>query len=1267
MMNLYNKIKKEHVFIFLVIFTALVIFNYFDEFNYTGLVVKESCYDKGYSCCFSDEGEGMNYFSLDDTCKGDKGCWEYCERSEAKNLITGDVGFIDSIIDWFKNLFKKKAVGELVSGSCSLGKNKLFTVSSNFGGGHASVYLTGEESYDYSVCSEKVKSTASYTSTSSATKVGKIFVTSATYSGDLIDEAADDNLGFFLTGIEGADALCQMHADEAGLSGEWIALLSDSSTDLIDRIPDDISVIKNMHGDIVANSKGDLFGDSLGSVNLLDFFNYDEESNSLGSNSYVWTGSYFNGKKNIAGMPFSAYDCNNWTEEGSSSPNGMYGYSILTTEGWVSNGAGPCDNGGFYHLYCFNSYDEYGSSSTAFSSGMGTSLIALSDLISAHVEKPSLENYGNVINVEDADGSEEVTVGYPTEELGCDDTNTCCTGYDECLFSISSDTSAHVADCGVFDTDVCVSVGEGVCNNDGVKDYGEECDGSDLGGQTCQGLEFNSGTLACKSDCTFDTLGCISGSCTDGEIELCFLQGGVCVNSFQTCIGNAWPGCESVYPTLIGYEDPEISCSDGKDNDCDGLVDSLDDDCDITPPTTESDPPEGEYDGMQRIVLRFTGDSVQDGHQIYYTKGVGGPTQLDPQQQLYDLYTAGESGIPIEEDTTFKFFGVDYAGNVETPIKEALYIINIEGSSPVASILAPAGGEGSIPLNPLAYPTTSEIFFQARIEDDGPMDYNWSSDQDGLIHEGSCDTLNNGNYLCEPEYTFLVSEHLSVGDHVITFTVEDEDNQIDSFDFYVRVYDPVYPGASIEYPTEVNNEIPLGANIEFRGMGTKSGDEFANDLASYEWILDGESIDSGDCEGGEEYCSSIISTNDLGISLNMGLHTIVFAITDDGGLSTEDTLKIEIIPSDSPEAIILEPTHVGNPSLDEINYIDFVEGASIPLRGSAISAEGRSITGYKWHFTNQIKNSELEGQDQDLIAGTDLDIGYHTVTLTVVDDLLNEGTDYVLIHVKPQGAPTAYIKSPNSSSKNPEFYDYEIIPFVGEADGEIADWIWTSNKNGDLSNLSGYTLLGDGDGSMFNLPASSLYYGWHVITLIVVADNDQKFSDSFSIYIGINPSSAPTAIIDFPEEGNEFNFGEAIDFKARAWDSDGEISRYSFCSNLISDGCFKEIDNVNQQSLSINFPFSLLSIGPHEIIFTAYDDSALFREDTVNIKVVGGGGGSVSYDYNGDNLINIFDLMILLDHYGESVGGANSKYDVDGDGGNVDSDDLELLIIDHFT
>ncbi len=114
-MKFYEKIKKEYVFIFVFLLATLIIFNVFDS-TFTGLTTKvNSCSDQGYSCCLKDEGKGVNYFSLDDTCSQGKECWDYCESSSYEtNLISANVVFSDfgnTIKDFFGNLFKKKVVG----------------------------------------------------------------------------------------------------------------------------------------------------------------------------------------------------------------------------------------------------------------------------------------------------------------------------------------------------------------------------------------------------------------------------------------------------------------------------------------------------------------------------------------------------------------------------------------------------------------------------------------------------------------------------------------------------------------------------------------------------------------------------------------------------------------------------------------------------------------------------------------------------------------------------------------------------------------------------------------------------------------------------------------------------------------------------------------------------------------------------------------------------------------------------------------------------
>jgi hypothetical protein len=48
---------------------------------------------------------------------------------------------------------------------------------------------------------------------------------------------------------------------------------------------------------------------------------------------------------------------------------------------------------------------------------------------------------------------------------------------------------------------------------DGVRDADEACDGSDLGGETCDSLGFQGGTLACTGACQHDVSGCSAPAC----------------------------------------------------------------------------------------------------------------------------------------------------------------------------------------------------------------------------------------------------------------------------------------------------------------------------------------------------------------------------------------------------------------------------------------------------------------------------------------------------------------------------------------------------------------------------------------------------------------------------------------------------------------------------------------------------------------------------------------------------------------------------------
>jgi len=76
--------------------------------------------------------------------------------------------------------------------------------------------------------------------------------------------------------------------------------------------------------------------------------------------------------------------------------------------------------------------------------------------------------------------------------------------------------------------DLTPCTGFGRCGDNAIQGaYGEQCEGVDLAGQTCEGLGWHGGQLLCGDDCRFDEAPCAAvGRCGDGIIQSAF--GEVC-------------------------------------------------------------------------------------------------------------------------------------------------------------------------------------------------------------------------------------------------------------------------------------------------------------------------------------------------------------------------------------------------------------------------------------------------------------------------------------------------------------------------------------------------------------------------------------------------------------------------------------------------------------------------------------------------------------------------------------------------------------------
>ena len=82
-------------------------------------------------------------------------------------------------------------------------------------------------------------------------------------------------------------------------------------------------------------------------------------------------------------------------------------------------------------------------------------------------------------------------------------------GWDACIYFgyFGGGSVGCLPTCAAYDLSACAGPGY-LCGN-GKARMGEQCDGSDLSGATCETLGYANGVLACHPNCSFDVTGCV--------------------------------------------------------------------------------------------------------------------------------------------------------------------------------------------------------------------------------------------------------------------------------------------------------------------------------------------------------------------------------------------------------------------------------------------------------------------------------------------------------------------------------------------------------------------------------------------------------------------------------------------------------------------------------------------------------------------------------------------------------------------------------------
>ena len=378
------------------------------------------------------------------------------------------------------------------------------------------------------------------------------------------------------------------------------------------------------------------------------------------------------------------------------------------------------------------------------------------------------------------------------------------------------------------------------------------------------------------------------------------------------------------------------------------------------------------------------------------------------------------------------------------------------GGAPVASISSPVAA---------VYLDSDVISFVGSGMDvkDGSLtgaSLQWTSSRDGSIGSG----------------TGFSSAHLSNGNHIITLTVTDSDNQIDSASVNIHVHSK--PVTSITAPAH-NSVFDIGAAISFTATASDADDGGLNG-ASVQW--------SSNING---VLGNGLSRNVN--SLSAGSHIITVTATDSQGATATDSISISV--NAAPSLAVLAP----------LNNAVYTVGDTVVFNASAFDLEDGTLD-----------NAISWSSDRDGVLGTgtglnvnSLSAGAHLITATVSDARGQTATQNVNVNVFAAAGVNETLSISFKTTPNNGAYAPSVVAsvWVETQSGTFLKTIgrWGDEYPGEMQDWTGAAGGVDVDGYMGATLAN------HVNTLTVTWN--------------MNGNIHPDGIYKIHFESTEDNFG----------------------------------------------------------------------------------------------------------------------------------------------
>lgn len=489
---------------------------------------------------------------------------------------------------------------------------------------------------------------------------------------------------------------------------------------------------------------------------------------------------------------------------------------------------------------------------------------------------------------------------------------------------------------------------------------------------------------------------------------------------------------------------------------------------------------------------------------------------------------------------------VEESNELDNEISES---VRVYTDYPAATILSPSANSKSCG-------TTTFVGSGIDPQDGGLNEsrFNWSSSKDGYLGNGSSISIN-----------------LSLGVHLVSLSVVDSEGFTDKSSISVNVVLCNKPIPLIISPLG-NKSYAEGENIYFVGMASDEEDgQVPNSSLSWNSSIDGV-VGTG----------SFLSNR----TLSVGNQTITLKAIDETDLVGTAVVNISI-KEGKPNITIASP----------INNQVFIHKASVSFNSTAWDPQDGDISS-SLVWTSSIKGNIGVGR----AFSTNLSVGTHTITATIVDSHGLSNSSSVVIKIEQPHYPDVSIISPKHTQA---FIHGNNITFKGAysdfEDAEIpnSSLVWNASIDGVIGNGTEFVKYN------FSIGNHTLYF--------TVSDSDGMVT-SAKVNITINPAiPAPSIIV--PAYGAIFAQSAHIAFNGSVTDyEDGMLTGNSvnWSSNkngFLGNGTYLNITN--------------LSIGTHLITLSAKDNNGLTGSASINIFVVGLSKKLVNQFSDGSSIKNI--------------------------------------------